>query len=60
MDTQELKTLIPLLAPFLTVFLGILAIPFIEVYKNYIEKKVIKLFIGRIMNRTGFVGDSVF
>ncbi|MFH3985691.1 hypothetical protein [Acinetobacter baumannii] len=39
MDTQELKTLIPLLAPFLTVFLGILAIPFIEVYKNYIEKK---------------------
>ncbi|HFX6333882.1 hypothetical protein [Acinetobacter nosocomialis] len=39
MSTTEIKTLIPLIAPFLTVFLGILAIPVIEVIKNYIERK---------------------
>lgn len=39
MDSSELKVFIPLIAPFLTVFLGILAIPYIEVFKSHIEKK---------------------
>lgn len=36
---QEIKIFAPLLAPFITIFLGITAIPFIEIFKNYIDKK---------------------
>ncbi|ETQ99597.1 hypothetical protein R4488_04310 [Acinetobacter baumannii] len=39
MNSFELKVLIPLMAPFITVFLGILTIPFIEDIKNYNERK---------------------
>ena len=36
---MEIKTLIPLLAPFITIFLGFISIPFIEAFKNSIERK---------------------
>jgi len=38
-SSTEFKTLIPLFAPLLTVFLGLIAIPFIENFKNYWERK---------------------
>ena len=39
MSSIELKTLLPLLAPFITIFLGIITIPFIENIKNHFERK---------------------
>ena len=48
-NSLDIKLLIPLISPLITIFLGILTIPFIDNIKNHYEKKkLINLLLSEI------------